>query len=69
MGPLGASNAQARLLALDPQRFPHDIATLGRYGRALASLPPARQAWSPLQVEAALSEMRGEGVDVDQLLP
>ena len=48
------SGARARLLALDAHRFPHDIATLGRYGAALASLPPARLPWSPLDVRVAL---------------
>ncbi|QJY47820.1 hypothetical protein [Pseudonocardia broussonetiae] len=35
---LGAARrhgATARLLAVDPRRFPHDIASLGRYGHAL----------------------------------
>jgi hypothetical protein len=56
--------ARGRLLALDARRFPHDIATLGRYGAALASLPPARHPWSPLDVGAALADLQGSGVDV-----
>ncbi|MDQ4092797.1 MAG: hypothetical protein M3143_05155 [Actinomycetota bacterium] len=30
--------ATARMLAIDCNRFPHDIASLGRYGRVLAGL-------------------------------
>jgi hypothetical protein len=56
--------ARGRLLALDARRFPHDIATLGRYGAALASLPPARHPWSPLDVGAALTDLQHCGVDV-----
>jgi hypothetical protein len=33
---------------LDSRRFPHDVASLGRYGRALAGLPQATRPWSPL---------------------
>jgi hypothetical protein len=58
------TGATARLLAQDPDRFPHDIASLGRYGRALAALPPARTAWSPLDVAAALAGLAQGGVDV-----
>lgn len=55
--------ASARLLALDPQRFPHDIASLGRYGHELAALPPARRPWSPLDVRAVTHGLRQAGLD------
>ena len=44
----------ARLLALDPRRSPHDIASLGRYARQFKAMPPARKAWSPLGVERTI---------------
>jgi hypothetical protein len=56
------SGARGRLLALDARRFPHDIATLGRYGAALATLPPARHPWSPLDLRGALERLRDAGV-------
>ncbi|MGH3975698.1 MAG: hypothetical protein ACRDS9_20560 [Pseudonocardiaceae bacterium] len=37
----GRHGATPRLLAVDHRRFPHDIVSLGRYGRALAELPTA----------------------------
>jgi hypothetical protein len=40
---------------------PHDIAVMGRYGKALAELPPARHPWSPLPLAEALDGLRGEG--------
>jgi hypothetical protein len=42
--------AEPRLMALDPRRFPHDIAVNARYARAMDALPPARRPWSPLPV-------------------
>jgi hypothetical protein len=57
--------ATARLLAADRSRFPHDIASLGRYGRALADLPPARQPWSPLAVGDAIQGLRTAGMRAD----
>jgi hypothetical protein len=59
--------ARPNLLALDPRRFPHDIATIGRYGRAMASLPSARSPWSPLDVSHALAGLREAGIDVSGL--
>jgi hypothetical protein len=56
--------AVARLLALDPRRFPHDVASLGRYGRALAALPRATRAWTPLPVDHALDGLAAAGLDV-----
>ena len=50
--------AHARLLAVDPRRFPHDIASLGRHAHALATLPPARRPWSPLDPRHALGALR-----------
>ncbi|MDQ4010106.1 MAG: hypothetical protein M3228_05275 [Actinomycetota bacterium] len=54
--------ATARLLAVDRRRFPHDIASLGRYGRALADLPPARHPWSPFDVGEAVHALRTAGL-------
>jgi hypothetical protein len=56
--------ATPRLLALDPGRFPHDIAVMGRYGQALAALPAARHPWSPLPLPEALDGLRGAGLEV-----
>ena len=56
--------ARARLVALDPSRFPHDIATLGRYGRALAGLPAATRPWSPLEVPDALAALAAAGIEI-----
>jgi hypothetical protein len=50
----GRHGATARLLAIDPHRFPHDVASLGRYDLALAALPHATQPWTPLTLPAAL---------------
>jgi hypothetical protein len=61
--------ARARLVALDPSRFPHDIATLGRYGRALAGLPGATRPWSPLGVPDALAALVGGPVRVAAVPP
>ncbi|HEU0127143.1 MAG TPA: hypothetical protein VFQ48_00830, partial [Pseudonocardiaceae bacterium] len=58
--------ATAHLLAVDPRRFPHDIASLGRYGRALADLPPARQPWSPLDLDEAIPGLRTAGLHIHQ---
>lgn len=54
-----------RLVGLDPRRFPHDIGALGRYGPALAALPPARKPWTPLTPDAALAGLRSCGLRVD----
>ena len=59
------NGAQPTLLALDPRRFPHDIATMGRYGRALADLPAATRPWSPLPVDEAMGALRAAGADLD----
>jgi hypothetical protein len=56
--------ATPRLLALDRDRFPHDIASLARYGRAMAGLPSARSPWSPLELGPALEGLRREGLAV-----
>jgi hypothetical protein len=56
--------ATARLVGLDPGRFPHDIATLGRYAGALADLPPARTVWRPLDPSAALHGLQADGLSV-----
>ena len=57
--------AQPRLVGLDPRRFPHDIGALGRYGPALAAVPPARKPWTPLTPDAALAGLRSCGLRVD----
>ena len=56
--------ATARLLALDPRRFPHDVASLGRYGRVLAALPRAVRPWSPLDIDDALDGLARAGLTV-----
>ena len=64
IGAARAAGSEARLLGQDPRRFPHDIASLGRYGRAMAALPAARSAWTPLDVDAALRGLARAGVEV-----
>jgi hypothetical protein len=49
---------------LDPERFPHDIGTLGRYGRVFDQLPRARHPWSPLPVDEALRGLLAAGLSV-----
>jgi hypothetical protein len=58
--------ATPRLVGLDPARFPHDIASLGRYGPALRELPPARRPWSPMDVDTAVDGLRAEGLDIER---
>ncbi len=56
--------ARAHFEGLDPKRFPHDIGTLGRYGRVFDQLPRARLPWSPLPVEDALGALAAAGLSV-----
>jgi len=49
---------------LDSERFPHDIGTLGRYGRVFDQLPRAKQPWSPMPVEEALRGLAAAGLSV-----
>jgi hypothetical protein len=49
---------------LDRRRFPHDIATLARYGPAMAALPAARRPWTPLHPLDALSGLADAGLPV-----
>jgi hypothetical protein len=57
--------ARPTMLALNPRRFPHDIAIMGRYGGALAELPSATRPWSPLSIDEAMHGMRATGaVDI-----
>ncbi|MBO0811900.1 MAG: hypothetical protein J2P23_07610 [Microlunatus sp.] len=49
--------AEPELLAVDPRRWPHDIASMARYGAALDAIPPARLAWSPIGVGAAVEAL------------
>jgi hypothetical protein len=58
-------DAEPHLDGLEPERFPHDIGTLGRYGKVFDQLPRARQAWSPLPVEQALGGLAAAGVSVE----
>ncbi len=58
------TGAEARLPGQDPRRFPHDIGSLGRYGPALAALPAARSAWTPLDVDVALRGLARAGVQL-----
>ena len=47
----------ARLVAVDPRRSPHDVGSLGRYGRELAQLPPARHPWTPMDPAVAIDRV------------
>ena len=53
-----ARGARARLLGLDPRRFPHDIATIARYGPALDALPDSGRPWTPLDVATVVQSVR-----------
>jgi hypothetical protein len=56
--------AAVHLDGLDPERFPHDIGTLGRYGRVFDQLPHARHPWSPMPVDEALTGLMAAGLSV-----
>jgi hypothetical protein len=56
--------ARVHLDGLDPARFPHDIGTLGRYGRVFDQLPRARHPWSPLSVEQAVRGLAAAGLSL-----
>jgi hypothetical protein len=56
--------AAVHLDGLDRERFPHDIGTLGRYGKVFDQLPRAEQPWSPLSVEEALRGLADAGLSV-----
>jgi len=56
--------AAAHFDGLDAERFPHDIGTLGRYGRVFDQLPRARHPWSPLSVNEALTGLSAAGLSV-----
>lgn len=62
-----ATGAEARLPGQDPRRFPHDIAFLGRYGPALATLPAARSAWTPLDAGSGLRRLNRASLEVHGL--
>jgi hypothetical protein len=56
--------ATPRLLGLDPGRFPHDVALIGRYGRAMRELPRARAPWSPMDPATAVAGLRASGAEL-----
>lgn len=64
MAAIRRRGATPRLLALHEHKFPHDIATLGRYGPALAGLPTARRPWPPLASGAAVDSLCAAGLEV-----
>ena len=53
---------RAHFDGLDPERFPHDIGTLGRYDRVFAQLPRARKPWSPLGISDVLHGLADAGL-------
>jgi hypothetical protein len=56
---------RVRLVGVDATRFPHDIATLARYGPELRNVGAARNPWSPLPVADALPALSDQtGVHV-----
>jgi hypothetical protein len=61
---IGQRGARVHLDGLNPERFPHDIGTLGRYGRVFDHLPRARHPWSPLSVDEALRGLAAAGLSV-----
>ena len=60
----GRRGATAGLLALDLRRFPHDVASLGRYDRALAALPHLTRPWTPVPLDTALDRLTTAGLDI-----
>jgi hypothetical protein len=54
----------AHVDGLEHGRFPHDIGTLGRYGRVFDQLPRARHPWRPLPVETGLDGVAAAGLSV-----
>jgi hypothetical protein len=56
--------ARAHFDGLEPERFPHDIGTLGRYGRVFDQLPRARRPWSALPVGDALRRLAESGLSI-----
>lgn len=59
--------ARAHFDGLEPERFPHDIGTLGRYGRVFDQLPRARQPWSALPVGDALRGLAESGLSITKM--
>lgn len=60
---LARHGIDARLLGVDPGRFPHDIGAMGRYGPALErGLCQARHPWSPLPVAQAVGRLERAGL-------
>jgi hypothetical protein len=49
---------------LDQGRFPHDIGTLGRYGRVFDRLARAGHPWNPMPVQEALQGLAAVGLSV-----
>jgi hypothetical protein len=47
---------------LDRRRFPHDVASLARYGPAMATLRAAREPWTPLPPFEALNGLADAGL-------
>ena len=58
--------ARAHFDGLEPERFPHDIGTLGRYGRVFDQLPRARKPWSALPIGDALRGLAESGVFITE---
>jgi hypothetical protein len=56
--------ARLDLIAVDPRKDPHDIGSLGRYGRELARIPDDPTPWTPLEVSRALQLLAGHGLSV-----
>jgi hypothetical protein len=55
--------ATPHFVGLDPDRFPHDIGSLGRYGPALRREPPAGP-WAPLAVQTGLQGLHAGGIEI-----
>ena len=55
---------RARMVGLDPRRFPHDIATLARYGPSLQKLPDAQHPWTPPSIDTTVEALAGDA-DID----
>lgn len=61
---IAGHGAELRLVAVDPDKDPHDIGSLGRYGPDLARLADEPTGWSPLGLSRALDRLAAHGLTV-----
>jgi hypothetical protein len=57
-------NITPHFLGLRRDKFPHDVAMMGRYATALGKLSPAEQLWRPLNPTTAAASLKTAGLAV-----